>query len=285
MDKQPLVTIAISAYNHELYIEESINSALQQTYPNIELIVIDDGSTDSTPDIIEKLSMQHSFYFKRQKNEGLSSTLNKILAMAKGKYFAPLGSDDCILEHKTETQVVVMEVDNNIALCGGNIIEIDHTGKKSTRTKLPKRRELTFDDLFLNLKPGLPAPTLMYRTEHFKHVGGYESNIRLEDVYSELLLAYSGFKIVGLEETLAYYRVHPNNTYKNYQFMLDNVLQTFAMFKEAKTYETAKNKFLISMFVKVARKDKTIAKNILSQINPKYYSFRVIKGLYRLLTS
>ena len=284
MNNLPLVTIAISSYNHEDYIEQSLTSVLEQTYPNIELVVIDDGSTDNTANIIQKLSEQHGFYFERQKNMGLTRTLNKALAMAKGKYFAALGSDDMIMSDKVEKQVVVMERDESIAVCGGGIIEINQDGVHAKKQSSHPYRELNFDDLLLNRKPGLPAPTLMLRADYFRNLGGYSTKVRLEDLYSQLLLANYGYKLVGLSDALSYYRVHPTNTYKNYRFMLDNVLHTFSFFKTTKNYDLAVNKFLTSMFVKVAKKDRQLAISIFKQIAKQYYSFRLLKGFFRLLT-
>ncbi len=284
MKNVPIVTIAISSYNHEKYIEQCLNSVLKQTYPAIELLVIDDGSTDDTPNIIQKMSEQHGFYFERQFNKGLTRTLNKALAMAKGKYFAPLGSDDMIFPNKTQIQVDVLEKDDSIAVCGGNIIEVDQDGKQRKKQAFHSYRELNFDDLLLNRKPGLPAPTLMLRTDCFRDLGGYNTEIRLEDLYSQLLLAQNGYKLVGVDEVLSYYRVHSTNTYKNFQFMVDNVLQTFSLFKSAENYDRAVNKYLISMFVKTANKDKQLAKKLLKSIDKKFYSIRILKGLYRLLS-
>ncbi len=266
-------------------VPKGLNPVLEQTYSTIELIVIDDGSTDNTANIIQKLSEQHGFYFECQKNQGLTRTLNKILTIAKGKYFSGLGSDDIIMADKIERQVLTMEKDDSIAVCGGGIVEINKDGVIAKKQASHPYRELSFDDLLLNRKPGLPAPTLMLRTDYFRNLGGYSTEVKLEDLYSQLLLANHGYKLVGLSDALSYYRVHPTNTYKNHAFMIENVLHTFSLFKSAKNYHLAVNKFLISMFVKVAKKDKPLAKRLLKQINKKYYSFRVLKGLFRLLTT
>lgn len=86
ISKKPLVSVVISSYNHEPYIEQTIESIVNQTYSNIEIIVFDDGSTDNSPVILDKLSKKYNFYFERQKNIGLSATLNKGLYLSKGKY-------------------------------------------------------------------------------------------------------------------------------------------------------------------------------------------------------
>ena len=93
----PLVSVIISCFNHQDFIHPCIESVVRQTYTNFELIVFDDGSSDNSPVILEQLSRQYGFYFQAHENIGLSKTLNKALAMAKGKYVSPLGSDDMLL--------------------------------------------------------------------------------------------------------------------------------------------------------------------------------------------
>ncbi|HCL51805.1 MAG TPA: glycosyl transferase, partial [Pseudomonas sp.] len=89
-----LVTVIIASYNHGPYIEQSILSVLNQTYPHIELLVVDDGSTDDSVERIERLQAQHGFDFRVQRNKGLTHTLNEAIARARGTLIAPFGSDD-----------------------------------------------------------------------------------------------------------------------------------------------------------------------------------------------
>lgn len=96
-DVQPLVTVIIASYNHGRYIEESILSVLTQTYKNIELLVIDDGSSDDSVERINALQAQHDFDFRVQQNQGLTNTLNGAIARSKGSLIVPFGSDDIML--------------------------------------------------------------------------------------------------------------------------------------------------------------------------------------------
>ncbi len=85
----PLVTVIIACYNHEKYIEQSISSVLEQTYGNVELLVIDDGSTDDSVAVIKRLLTAHDFNFIEQANQGLSKTLNEAIRRAQGSLIAP----------------------------------------------------------------------------------------------------------------------------------------------------------------------------------------------------
>ena len=212
----PLVSVIIPCYNHESYIEASIMSVLNQTYENVELIVLDDGSKDSSPDIISRLHRQHGFYFEPQSNIGLAKTLNKAIGLAKGKYISYIGSDDIMLPDKTATQVDYMESRPDIAVCGGNIIAIDQNGNKHPKQKNPPYREIDFDDVFVGLNAGIAAPTAMMRKDVLDEEGGYDPDIALEDIYMWLKLTSRGHIISGLDSVLLYYRKHPSNTYKNY---------------------------------------------------------------------
>ncbi|OYZ47615.1 MAG: hypothetical protein B7Y13_09695, partial [Sulfurovum sp. 24-42-9] len=98
----PLVSVIMPSYNHEKYIEEAIRSVWEQTYSNVELIVLDDGSKDSSAEIIKRLEKISPIPMKvvLKENEGLCRTLNVGLELTKGKYICPLASDDKFLKNK-----------------------------------------------------------------------------------------------------------------------------------------------------------------------------------------
>lgn len=188
-DAQPLVSVIIASYNHGPYIEQSIQSVLDQTYPNIELLVVDDGSTDDSVERIQRLQAAHGFDFRVQQNQGLTNTLNGAIARAKGSLIVPFGSDDIMKPDRIAIQVEYMDGKPEVGICAGNIELIDAEGnlypEKRQRRDVPFRR-LDFDDMFLERKPYPPATTLMIRREALDKVGGFDPSIRLEDLYIEL---------------------------------------------------------------------------------------------------
>ena len=121
----PLVTIAIPSYNHGQYIQDAIKSALNQSYENIELIIIDDGSTDTSIEKIKPLIAQCKerfvrFEFRYRANRGLCNTLNEALEWAEGQFFCTLASDDIIFPEKTRLQLEAFQQDPDIVcICGG----------------------------------------------------------------------------------------------------------------------------------------------------------------------
>ncbi|MDZ3990458.1 glycosyltransferase family 2 protein [Pseudomonas sp. Teo4] len=285
----PLVTVIIASYNHARYIEESVNSVLNQTYKNIELLIIDDGSKDESPAILKRLQEIHGFDLRFQENQGLARTLNDAIARAKGSLIVPFGSDDIMMPHRIATQVAYMQGKPEVGICSANIETIDQNGRvmgarEQRNRNLPFRR-LNFDDLFLDRKPGPMAATLMLRREALDKVGGFHDSIRLEDVYIELAIARSGYFIDVLGEVLAQYRDHPSNTFKNGRFMVDNVLKTYAVFRDHPDYERVCMKFRNSMVLKYANRDKALSREILSEIPVRYWNRKTLRGMWRLVCS
>ena len=123
--ENPLVSVIISSYNHAEFIEESILSVLAQSYPNIELLVVDDGSKDDSVSRIRKLQERYGFDFIAQPNQGLSKTLNQSITRARGNLIAPFGSDDVMLPERIAIQVEYLKDKPEVGICAGNIQEIN----------------------------------------------------------------------------------------------------------------------------------------------------------------
>ncbi len=285
---QPLVSVIIASYNHGPYIEESILSVLGQTYPNIELLVIDDGSTDDSVERIQRLQAVHGFDFRVQQNQGLTRTLNDGIARSSGSLVATFGSDDIMMPDRIAIQVAHMADKPEVGICAGNIELIDSQGQlfpeKRQRRDIPFRR-LDFEDMFLERKPYPPAPTLLFRREALEKVGGFDPSIRLEDLYIELKITHAGYVIDGLPVLMARYRKHATNSYKNSRFMIESILRIYALFSDHPAYEEVKFKALNSMFLKVANRDRKLARELLAQIPLRAFNKKTWRGLGRLFFS
>jgi alpha-1,3-rhamnosyltransferase len=279
----PLVSVIISCFNHADYIQACIESVVRQTYPNIELIVFDDGSSDNSPAILKALSEEHGFFFEAQENIGLSGTLNKGLAMARGKYINPLGSDDILMLDKIEKQVNFLEQHEDFSMLGGNRLLIDEKGSIIPKQKFTAYREVDFEGVFLNLKSGPSTPTTMIRADVLREIGGYNPKNNLEDLYLWLKVTHSGHKIAILNDVLAYYRLHSANTTKQYRFMTESILDILSDYQDHPAYDRAYNKVLISRFLKISKKDRGYAWKLLKQIDPSFYNLKVLRGFIRLL--
>ena len=283
-----LVTVIIASYNHGPYIEESILSVINQTYQNIELLVVDDGSKDDSVERITALQTQYGFDFRVQQNQGLTNTLNGAIARAKGSLIVPFGSDDIMYPERIAIQVAYMDGKPKVGICAGNIELMDADGnlypEKRQRRDVPFRR-LDFDDMFLERKPYPPAPTLMIRREALDKVGGFDPTIRLEDLYIELKVTRAGYFIDGLNVVMARYRKHATNSYKNHRFMIESILRIYALFSDHPLYDEVRYKSLNSMFLKTANRNRKLAWELLKQIPFKAWNKKTWRGLGRLLFS
>lgn len=284
MNDQPLVSVIIASYNHGPYIEESIRSVLEQTYPRVELMVVDDGSTDDSVERIGRLQQQYGFDFRVQANKGLATTLNEAIARAQGSLIAPFGSDDIMLPERLAVQVDYMRDKPEVGVCAGNIETIDADGRVvRKRSRQRAFRRLGFEDVFDSEKPGAPAPTLLFRREALEKVGGFDPSIRLEDLLIELKITHAGYYIDVLGEVLAQYRVHGSNTYKNRRFMIDNVLRTYAHFCDHPAYQRVCARFINSMLLKCAREDRELARELLKKLPVRDWDRKTLRALMRMI--
>ena len=279
-----LVTVIIASYNHGPYIEQSICSVLNQTYPHIELLVVDDGSTDDSVERIERLRQQHRFDFRTQKNQGLTRTLNDATTRAQGAWIAPFGSDDIMMPDRIEVQMRHVIDKPEVGMCGSNIelMYADGTNypENEQSRSIPFRR-MNFEDVFLERKPCIPAPTMLIRREALEQVGGFNPEIRLEDLYIQLRITHAGYVIDVLNHLGARYRKHPSNSYKNVRFMTESILRIFADYEDHPDYEKVRLRFVNSMLSKASKKDRELAKELLAQLPRHAWNRRTLKSLLR----
>ncbi|QLC73531.1 glycosyltransferase [Pseudomonas sp. LPB0260] len=283
-EAKPLVSVIIACYNHAKYIEQSIRSVLAQTYPNIELLVVDDGSSDDSPLIIQRLQAEYGFDFRVQANQGLSKTLNEAIGRSSGVFIAPFGSDDVMLPERIAIQVAYMADKPEVGICAGDIQLIDGEGRQLAKGagKRTVFRRLDFADVIMDRVPLPPAATMLLRREALQAAGGFDPSIRLEDLQIWLKVTHAGFTIDCLPQVFAHYRTHGANTYKNYRFMVDNVLRSYALFADHPLYDEARWRFLNGMFLKCAGRDKEFARELLSKIPYSAWSKKTLRGLVRL---
>ena len=135
----PLVTVLMPSYNHERFVSQAIESVLEQTFEDFELIIIDDGSTDKSPQIIKN-------YLKKDdrikaifhpKNMGIPKTFNKLIDNAKGKFISYISSDDLWVKNKLKKQLEILKQDENLIIwTEGEIIDAENHPTGETFTQL-----------------------------------------------------------------------------------------------------------------------------------------------------
>lgn len=239
---KPLVSVLIPAYNHQNYVQDAIYSIINQTYKNIELIIIDDGSKDDTWNKILELKPQcekrfASCSFETQQNKGTCETLNRLIAKASGDYVYMIASDDLAKPNCIELQVNFLIKHPKYSLVVGDNEIIDSNGKKCywdvDRNNVYSKNEakyLTFVDYLKNgcsffneknfgtyesLQIGNYIPNgYLIRKSTLDKVKSFSKEAPLEDYFLMLQLSkYSKFKY--LNKVLFSYRWHGANTITN----------------------------------------------------------------------
>lgn len=207
-----LVSIIVPSYNHVDYVEKSIRSVFSQTYKKYELIVVDDGSTDGSRELLTALKHELDFTLVMQENIGVCKTLNRgIRNFSKGELLCILASDDYYHPKKIEQQVKAL-MHSNSEFCYTQAIEFDSHTQKELRV-FPKK---DFTGQVLNkllLRQPYAAGSIMFTRNLYDKVGGFDSNLKYEDWdFSIRCAAKTDFSCVA--EPLFYYRSHENNIMK-----------------------------------------------------------------------
>ena len=125
----PLVSVIIPSYNHEKFVRECIQSVLDQTFQDFEIIITDDASTDHTVEIIEQFEDSRIKLFKHSTNQGVSVAVNNCIRHASGRYFAWLSTDDVWYREKLEIQVRYLNEHPNVGVVFGKVDWIDEIRK------------------------------------------------------------------------------------------------------------------------------------------------------------
>ena len=247
-DINPLVSVCIPAYNHEKYIEQAIQSVIDQTYENIELIVVDDGSKDGTwqkmCDLKEKCEKRFkNVVFMHQENQGLCTTLNRTIALANGKYLYFFASDDASKPDAITLQTAFLEQNPDYVLCVGDDEIIDTDGKRvawnDKRENVPLEDGYQTFSAFLMSKKGTPQFTssdfgtyetfaqgnyivngYLVRKDTIDEIGGYTTQAPLDEWYLMLQLSKRG-KLKFIDKILFSYRWHNDNCTKRKKMMKD----------------------------------------------------------------
>lgn len=230
MEISPKVSILIPTYNYGHHIEEAIDSALNQTYTDFEIIIVDDASTDNTDEVVQKyLSDKRITYYKNPVNLGLVGNFNKCLTYAKGTYLKFLLADDKLEPTLLEKFVPVMEQYPNVSLVTSNREVFGSESKKRILpfTGLQEGKKVIFESLREGNGNWIGEPTtVMFRRSDLPRVGYFDpAYFCLVDWEMWLRLLTVGDCYI-IPETLSYFRVHPGQASqkirKDYKFTFED---------------------------------------------------------------
>ena len=282
--EEPLVSVIIPVYNREDYIGEAIESVLNQTYKNFELIIVNDGSTDNTENIVkgyaEKDKRIKYFY---QENQGAYSARNKGIEESNGEFISFLDSDDKYFPYALEKMVYLFQtLPENVKLIYGNFInEIEGQKEKIYREIVEPAPKPVLFHQFLIGNPILPT-TSMVRKDVFEEIGLFDDKRMVEDYnfWTKLILKYN---IAKLNLPVSIYRKHQVQLTKDkgkLRYEVDRVaLKLFYSLKPEELFNAARNKKEIALGLeniakKMLKRDATPLDTILEILKEaQRYSF------------
>lgn len=211
--KYPKVTVLMPVYNGELFVREAIESILGQTFRDIELLVIDDGSRDKSADIVSSFSDDRIRFEKNGKNLGLIETLNKGLSLARGDYIARMDADDIAEPDRLATQVAFLDANPGIALTG-SWIRVFGGGLRYIDRYPLTHEEIKAQLFFSN---ALAHPTVLFRRAAFTEAGlSYEERYKHVEDYGLWVKATRVLRFANVPEPLLRYRVHGSSVSRTY---------------------------------------------------------------------
>ena len=208
MSKLPTVSVIIPTYNRAHLVGRAIHSVLNQTYQDFELIVVDDGSTDNTEEVVKSFNNERIKYIKHEKNKGGSAARNTGIKDSKGEYIAFLDSDDEWLEEKLKKQVEVFQnKDSRVGIVYVNFSIVNEKGESVGKKQGPKG--LIFREL-LNSNCVGTTSSVVVRRECFKKVGGFDETLPSCQDWDMWLRLARHYEFDFIPEELLKYFQHEN---------------------------------------------------------------------------
>ncbi len=209
INQKPMVSVVMATFDRADLILQAIDSVLKQSFSDLELIVIDDGSTDNTQALIEeKYKNEPRLRYVYQENTGQSGARNHGLTYAVGNYICFIDSDNLWLPNKLEVQLKVFASNPDVDIVYGDIITIDETGKELHRNNMRRLSGYIAGDLMKD--NFVSMNTALARRECFETLGGMSGQVAVADDYDLWLRFSSQYKYLYVEEYFAKYRVMAN---------------------------------------------------------------------------
>jgi glycosyltransferase involved in cell wall biosynthesis len=210
----PRVSVVMPIYNGAAFLAESIETVLAQTMPDFELILVDDGSTDETAEIIRRYAAQDARIVPVAKpNSGIAETLNRGMEAARAPWIARLDSDDLMRPERLERQLAFVAANPDLVAAGSYYEIIDPAGRShGDRLPLPRTREELAGFLAAREPLSFLHPSMIFRRDVALDLGGYDRQTEpAEDVNLFARMLATGAPILIQPEVLLRYRVHPDS--------------------------------------------------------------------------
>jgi len=208
--ERPKVTVLMSVYNGAKYIREAIDSILNQTFKDFEFLIIDDGSTDSSAEIIRSYSDPRIRLIQNEKNIGLTRSLNNCVKLARGEYIARQDADDISFPHRLERQVRFLDEHENVGVVSSSIVKINEGGEEIGTWRLSTDNDVIKQNLMRDINQ-FSHPSSMFRKKCAERVGAYREQLKASEDYDLWLRIAEEFEVSNIKEPLCKYRVRPDS--------------------------------------------------------------------------
>jgi len=233
----------MSVYNGERHLREAIESILNQTFTDFEFIIIDDGSSDGSLNIIRSYEDPRIKLICNTKNIGLTDSLNIGVRIARGTFIARMDADDISLPTRFEEQIVYLKKNPGISILGTDVQLINHKGdiiRRKNNPLFPTRPNLISWTLFF--RSCVNHPTVMARKNVYEKIGGYRTSFRYAQDYDLWLRAAEEHSISNIPRELVKLRKHSESLSKKYineqeQHVLSAVSQAISSFLQISVKE------------------------------------------------
>lgn len=252
------ISIIMSAHNDEKFIEQSINSLLNQTFKDFELLIIDDNSKDNTYEIIKKIGSIDTriIYFRNKLNRGLAFNLNFLIEKTKFKYVARADSDDYYHPNRLEVQKKFLDANSNIDILGTNAFEINNNSKIISKINKSKFNQNIKNSIYIS-NPIIHSSVIFRKKKLFsKNFFFYNTKYRRVQDYDLWLRSFKN-NIYILDDYLTYYR--SSNRFNIKLICSDLYYGNLCRFNNIKNFKT----LLISLFIFNIYKIKTLIRKLL----------------------
>jgi len=207
INSAPIVSVCIPTYNRREYLEETLESVFAQTYKNYEIVVVDDGSTDGTEEMIKQLG--RGIRYHRQENAGDASARNKLIELTAGQYITFLDSDDLLMPDAIERMVAAIQQEAEPVIAYGPYFRIDKSGKVIGKSK--RRLYSGFVTQYLFQEILIHSCGSMFPVEALKEAGGFDTSLPVCSDYDLWLRLSLKYRFVALVEPTFKRRRHPGN--------------------------------------------------------------------------
>jgi len=223
-----LVSVIVPSYNMAHFLPEAVQSALAQSYPNLEVLIVDDGSTDDTPQVVRQWEGNPRVRVHRQANGGLSDARNQGIALTRGPFIALLDADDTWATDKLAQQMRLFAGRPEVGVVYSDVALMDPEGKPLPRG--PMRMHRGWISGALLIENFVPASSAVARRECFERHGGFDTRLRTGEDYDMWLRLSPHYQFDFVPEPAIHYRIWGGQMSKDYRARYETGIRTMERF-------------------------------------------------------